>query len=828
VLLDEPIVAVIGVSGSGKTTLLHQAAIAASDVAERPAAGSRDGALPLLVNCRRFAGSLPALIASEARINTGITIDLDGMQGVYFAFNLFCDDFQYCSDKKALVEQLRALTHQHPGARCILLTHELPDYSVLERFGVVSYRIANLDDDGMLDLFLGFMEEEAAEALLDDLNVCGEVEAFRQPVLAALVAVAYAESPTDGAASSIRLRRGELLRRVIRDGIIGGWVASCSPDLASPQAAAVANSLADIAAFLVRSDKEFVPEPELGALVVGASSGLIDISVSCGLMHRHEQEIGFAHAAIRDYFAAEWLLRAPRWQVVGVWFSTRWHGALKDFASLCPGDAKRLFWLRLSGWASLRLIAILRSVPNSFATRVFYMMLEFAAESRIEEAWLKIEIFNLYRRGKTFLDEKSAPPHPLYIGGWEDQIAHVYRLFGRFRRPEIDEWLRTEGNLRYTIHGIRQDKTEVGLETLLRKVGSVDDGIANDTAVELAFEYPKAMLRNVFNRLLADPEIGHARLLRLIVKACGINRFHPRLAQFSQGGRRERIGTILSTDFYWRDLMVTLVLESKADNLADAAGEVLRCLRPPGLLREDVEAILLRALKAGNNLARRRAAKMLVYGTGDDSRAALVRAVREDEDPCVSVRACDSLVYRDIANAPAHYLAVLRRWGELNRVRWQSEKAAIASTATAWVEEKGHKPYKRIVYAFLAYLRCGQNTFERLVAAYGINRIPGRVIANQLHAALEIEPDDALRGKLAMLWAVRGEITTDEAVCYLLASTDAAFRSLAADTVCRRRDDPSNEVEDLIRRLAENEEDARVRRDLDHALDHLKSAPKMT
>jgi len=826
-LLDQPIVAIIGGSGSGKTTLLHQLAIATSEVAEQPVAGSRDGALPLLVNCSRFAGSLPALIASEARNNTGIAIDLDGMQSVDFPLNLYCDDFQYCPDKKAFLEQLRALTYQHPGVRCVLLTHELPDYAVLERFGVASYRIANLDNDGLLDLFMGFMDEEAAEALLDDLTVRGEVEAFRQPVLAALVAVARADAPIEGATSATSLRRGELLRRVIRDGVLAEWVASRSPNLTSPHAEALADRLADIAAWLVRADKEFLPEVEFATLSAGDSSGLIGLGVSCGLLRRHEQEIGFAHAAIRDYFAAEWLLTAPPRRVAGAWFSTSWHGALKNFASLWPIDAKRLFWLRLSGWTSLQLISILRVFPNSFATRLFYLMLEFAAESRLDEAWLQLGIFNQYRRGHTFLDEKSATPHPLVIGGWEDQIAHVYRLFGRLRRPEIDQWLRTEGNRRYTIHGIRQEMTEAGLETLLRSVGSTNDGIANDITVELAFEYPKAMLRRVFDRLVADPEIRHARLLRMIAKACRIRRSYPRDAGSRHEGRRDRIGTVLSTDPYWRDLLLTLLLYSEDDNLADAAGDLLRCLKSRGWLRDDVEAILLYALQAGEELARRRATWMLIYGRGDDSRAALIRAVREDDDLLVSVNACSSLLYRDTENAPAHYLAVLQRWGRLDGARWEAEKAEIARTVTAWVEEKGHKPYKKYVRTFLAYLRCGQDTFERMVAADGIDRILGRVIANELRAALETEPDDALRSHIAEHWATRREITTDEVMSYLLASPEAALRSLAAAMVRRRLDDPSSEVQDMIRQSAANEVDAQVRYDLVGALDYLKIRHQM-
>jgi hypothetical protein len=820
--LDLPLVAVVGGSGSGKTTLLHQVALSAVDRSMPATIGDRNGALPLIVNCSRFTGSLLPLIATETRNATGITIDLDGMQGLDFPLNLYCDDFQYCADKKALVEQLRAFTHQHKGARCALFTHELPDYAVLERFGVVAYRIADLNDDGLLGLFEGFMDEEAAEALLDDLAARGEIEAIRQPVLAALVAVAHADLPFDAASRPTPLRRGELFRRVIRDGVLTQWVAIRSPDLASPQAQLAADTFADFAAALVRADKEFLPETELAESGSGNVQQSISIGISCGLLRRHDQEIGFAHAAIRDYFAAEWLLdTAPR-RIVDAWFTTRWHGALKNFASLWPPDRRRLFWLRLSGWLSLRLISVLRVAPQSFATRLFYLMLEFAAESRIDERWLQLGIFNRYRRGQTFLDESAVNTSRLFISGWEDKFAHVYRLFGQLRHPEIDHWLRTTTERRrYTIHGIRQDTSEAGLETLVRGLGSDDDGLADDIAVELAFEYPRAMLRRVFDRLLADPEVRIPVMLWRVSKACQRRRTYPRDAGSPHAGRRNRIGAVLSTDGYWRDRMVGLLLQEEDEKIADSATSMLRCLHQHGWLRDDVEAILVETLQRGSELARRRAARILVYGRGEASLAMLLRALQEDSDVVVGVRACASLLYRDTSHAPKHYLTVLRRFGDLDAAGWQAKKASIAHTVRAYVAEKDYKPYKKYVRAFLAYLQCGDGAFERIIAADGLNRIRGRVIAEAMHGALEIESEESVRNHLAELWGTNLDVTVDEAIRYLLTSPRQGFSSLAADMVRRRQDEPSAEVVDLIRVSAAREEDAQARYDLGRALDYL-------
>jgi hypothetical protein len=819
--LDEPLAAVIGGSGSGKTTLLHQMALAASEARVPSEASNRGGALPLVINCSRFAGSLPALIASEARNLTGIEIDLDGVQGLDFPLNLYCDDFQYCPDKKTLLEQLRAFNHQHKGARCTLFTHELTHYRALERFNVAAYRIADLDDDGMLDLFKGFIDEEAAEALLDDLAGRGEAEAIRQPVLAALVATAHRDIRSDGGTRSTPLRRGELLRRVISDGLLTQWVAVRSPDLSSPHAQQTRQFLAEVAAKLVEADKESLPQDELIASKSDAPDRSVAIGIASGLLRRHEEELGFAHAVIRDYFAAEWMLEAPPRQVVSAWFATRWHAALRNFASLWVPDPQRLFWLRVSGWASLRLITVLRVFPNGFATRLFYLMLEFAAESRLDEPWLQLGIFRRYRFRSTFLDEKSADPHPVIIGGWEDKVAHVYRLFGRLHHPVIDRWLRTEGRRRYTIHGIRQDTSEAGLEALLRGLGSDGDGIANDVSIELAFEYPKAMLRCVFDRLLADPSVHHARMLRMVAKARHVRKDYPRGPQLRRASGRDRIGRVLSGDSYWRDRMLGLLLDAEEDALAGSAADVLRCFEDSGWLRDDVERPLVQALRSGKVLARRRAAMYLVYGQSDDSLATLVETVRGDADRTASVTACDSLLYRDVYHAPEYYLALLRRWGNLDGARWQTEQAAISRKVAEWATEKNNKRYKKYVRNFLAYLECGGGAFERIVASHGINRILGRVIADALHAALEKETDDVTRNQIAELWATRHEITTDEAIRYLLSSPSRALRSLAAEMVRRRQDDPSDEMVEFIRQSAASDEDSQVRYDLGCALDYL-------
>lgn len=807
--LNEPIAWVVGGSGSGKTTLLQQVALAISDETEPPSS-DQGCALPLIVNCARFGGDLAGLIASEARNATGIMIDLSGMQGVGFPFTLYCDDFQYCPDKRAMLEQIRALNRLHPRMRCVVLTQELAEGTLALLPGSV-FRIAELDDKGLIDLFRGFMADEAAEILVDDLAGRGEIDAFRRPVLAALLAAAHTEALTGEGGSPASLRRGPLMRRVIRAGVLTHWLSNQSSDLVSPDTDAAVRDLSEIAADLVRAGAESLPATRLLSSGTGAASGWADIGLACGLLRRSGGEVGFTHAAIRDYFAAEWLVRAPPSRLLQAWFSTRWHGALKTFASLWDPDPRRLLWLRLAGHISLRVIASLRVMPAGYGTRLFYLLLEFAAESRVEERWLQMGVFEQYRKGHTFLEYPPKVTGMPYIGGWEDNLAHVYRLFGQLRQPEIDEWLRTTDHRRYAIHGVRQDHSEAGLEALLRGVGADNDGLADDISIQLAFEYPAAFIQRVMNRLLADPKVSMPRLLWRISRACSTRETASEDPDFRPPHRGRRISRILRTDSYWRDRMLELLLESADEATASSAGGVLRRLDPHSWLREDVEMILMVHLVEGVELVRRRAAGFLVYGRTDASRAALIHEVQAGSDIRVALHACGSLLYRDTGQAPRHFLTLLRRFGHLDPDLWRIHQSAIAQVVSAYVGEVGHKPYKKYLRAFLAYVRCGEGRFERLVASDGLSRLRGRTVAAAMRESAEAEADAVVRDKLLAKWAESQDVEVDEAVPYLLASPWPDVRARAARVVEFKNQRPRPEVVALLRETSARDGDERVR-----------------
>ena len=335
------------------------------------------------------------------------------------------------------------------------------------------------------------------------------------------------------------------------------------------------------------------------------------------------------------------------------------------------------------------------------------------------------------------------------------------------------------------------------------------------------------MLRRVVDRLITNPEVATSVLLWRISSACLRRKTYPREPGSRHAARRNRIGTVLATDGYWRDRMLGLLLEDANDAIAMSANDMLRSLDPQSWMRCDIEATLVDSLTTGEELARRRAAQSLVYGRAEDSRAALIDAVRTSPDVVLAVHACSSLLYRDSSNAPQHFLTVLRRFGDLNAALWQARQASIAETVAAYIAEKNHKPYKKYVRAFLAFLQCGVGPFERLIAADGLDRISGRVVADAMRAAFDAEADEVVRDHVADHWATRQDVGIDEAIPYLLASPSPRFRSLAANLVRRKNEDPSAEVVDLIRQAAEREADSQVHYDLGRALDYIKTVNGM-
>jgi hypothetical protein len=820
--LKKPLTFVVGRSGAGKSTLLNQIALSGVEREVRTAAVPVAAPLPILINGGRFSGSLFDLIAREALNATGIEIDLRGLSGAGLPLLLLCDDFQHCPDRRLLLEQLRALTSQFEGARCVVFTHELADSSLFDTGNIPAFRLGELDDEGMLELFGGFMDGEAAETLLDELSERAEQEGFRLPLLAALVAADQARLHEPGDRELGPTRRGELFRRVVLDGVLRAWRATRSPTLTSPAVTATARHLGNLAAYLVDRDIEVVARLAAALAAGGDAHGAgdaIDQAIGCGLLRGHGDDLSFAHVAIRDYFAAEYLLVGPPRLVARAWFRPRWHGALRNFASLWPNDKARLYWLRLCGWVSLRLIFVLRLRSSRYLTRLFYFMLEFAAESRLRERWLLYGIFERYSEGSTFLDVSVAPDARVFVSMWEDGYAHVYRLFGRLGDERINAWLREpgQGRRRYKVQGIRQDRSQAGLTALWQGIGSDGDGIADDFAIELAFDYPRSDLRTVFERFVEDGGAPLGRLIGAIYKGFQVRSqsWNPR--ELRRGRRRNRIGVVISEDGYWRDTLIRLSLDERED-VARSAGHLLRCIGGDGSLRPDIEAILVDILSQGNSLERGRAALLLIHAKKPTSLAALKRRLAEDDDGDVCCSLCDALLWREPREAPEHFRILLQRCGTLDPDLCKAGKQEIDAFVRAW-SATGHKPYRKYVRFFLVYLRCGVTAFEKIVAALALAKLRGPMIGQALSQQMEAETNETVRYRIAKVWAPHPEVPLDEAVRALLASPDPDIRSLAASTIRSRREMPDPSLYARVQAHVEADPDPDVRRQLERALE---------
>jgi hypothetical protein len=652
------------------------------------------------------------------------------------------------------------------------------------------------------------MDEAAADDLLEELSVEGHLGAFRTPLLASLVAAARCES-SPNAERTAGEKRGRLFRRVVGDGLLGAWECQRSPHLVSPVSETTIYVLAAAAAVMLRTGARSFRADRLERLngmppseEVKAALALGD---SSGILRSERLDLAFAHDSIRDYFAAEYLLRAPPRMVALAWRSPPWRNALILFASLWAGDAARMWWLRLCASLSLMKLTTLRIMPLRAASETFYFMLDFAAESGPGCRWLQTSLFQKYRAGQLHISSEAEVRHRDFLSPWESRIAHVYRLFGRMDDEEIRAWLRSDtptgaaGQLRYRVHGIRQDKSFEGVECLLASIGSDGDGLADDVAMQLAFEYPRDLLKPAFQCVATGTE-RLAHLLRVMVKSASSQQFG-----------RERIGRTLRSDHFWRDFLVDCALH-ESDEVHRSAISALGLHSGETWIRKDAEQLLVDALATGPPPQRRRAAWALVMARSDESLRALEHALQVDEDKKVCLSAVEALLFRNPEVGQTHLLTWLRRWGTVYRAQLDANMPTIWSLVRTWSSAGPCRSrYKKHVRWFGLFAFAAADPETRLVAAKGLNGFRGPEIAEALHRLFEIESYRSIRSWLAETWGRHPESDMSAVADTLLEDDQPDIRAKTGWLVWQQLDRPPESLVEKLQRHSVEDPDSWVR-----------------
>jgi hypothetical protein len=766
--------------------------------------------VPILADLTQYQGSFTSTLTRSAVDVTGIPVELHEPLGKGAPLLVLCDDFHSCSDKRRFFQQARDWLATHRESRIVVFSHDIPAIDTLLAGGIPVFDLQSLPDIEILRIFKNFLNDPEAFSLYDELSSRGDLDAFRTPLLATLLAIA--QSQTEAVSNPPLTKRGQLFRRVVIEGVLGTWAAQRQPELINALFNETLRAGAAMSALLLRSRSRSLPIAQVVAHIPGnlPANGwemAIDAGVVAGVFRRRRDEIGFSHDALRDYFAAEYLLQAAPRAVLTAWWSPDWRGALGLFASLWAGDRKRMFWLRLAAWLSFRRLVVLHVGASRRATELFYFMLDFAAEAGPACSWLQRRLWFRYRVGETYLSDDADVRHRAFFDGWENRLAHVYRLFGRMSDEDIQAWLRNaDDRRRYRVHGIGQNRTLDGVEELLRSVGSDKDGIADDAAVELAFEFPSELLKEAFRRVSAEPD-GVAHLLHVLVKT-----------REWQRHKGDRISSVMRSDPFWRDTLLELLLEGDDDVFREARS-ALHCLYDDAWLGADVEDFLVAELSSEAPHRRARAAWTLVMARSATSLEALQQIVGES-DRAAGLAAAEALIFRDSERAPEYLLAWVVRWAAMDRTEYQRWAPIVDSIVATWIEARPTRQrYEDFARWFARIAFTAVDSSVRLVAARGLSMLRGTEITDMLQSILEQETSQAAQCAIAKYWGMHPDADLETVVALLTSHDNEAIRDRCAWMVWQRTDEElSAELWEKLRRLRDEDPSPAVRQESERYL----------
>lgn len=803
-------VAIIGGSGSGKTTLLKQIALHACE--------SRT-AIPFVIDCATFVDDLQNSVAAQARALQCLEPKLREIYTAPVPLLLLCDDFHRCRDKKALLTQIRSLQSRGAGAAAVLLAHEMPGLDLLGSASLPAFRIGDLGDDDVKRVFERYLSKETAQRLLDETITSGDLDAFRSPLLASLLAQAR-RGTSDGVPVAANYRKGQLYREVISDGALGVWTGQRRPDLSSPLSGSIRRVLGLLARLLLeRGDDDLSQADLLAAGTRNPSTEplaeLLECAESCGFIWRREGRCGFTHIGIRDYFAGEDLALGPPHRLMVAWFSPRWHSSLKIFASLAKYDRRHIFWLRICCKLTFKMISVLRSGGYTYQTRLFYFLLEFACESLLREDWLQLEAFRFFRDGTVYLSDDVPVPYRPLRHHVEDRYSYACLLVGKLSHSEVHHWLRDQGSrfsLRFRVHGIAQDRSVDGLKALLASLADETDRIAHELAAELAFDYPAEIFEPVARDFLSNSDAPRVQFLRAIHLSASDGSYSDHEYAKYRQSKSERLRGIIFHGTFWRDILLELLLRAEKP-VANAAQSILRNFDRGSWLRSDIRDSLAHALQHGEPEERRRAASSLRYaGHSPEIIGLLRRCVCRDPDFITCASAADSLLLWDRRRTHAHMLTMLSRWGgRLDEERLATRDWFIGPLLQTLRDSPYGRSGTRQFRLLTVYAAGAEASFDRMLAVFGLRRFSGRCAAELLRDLFQSEDDLEVRRHLAEAWAWHPAANVDEVASSLIDDEQSRIRETIGSWMLQRGDNLTAEAVERLRVSSTTDPDEDVR-----------------
>jgi hypothetical protein len=776
----------IGPGGAGKTTLLgvlaHAAAQRALDASAQ--AANRDRPIPVLLKSSPHGHDLLGQIAQEFTAR-GLRCDPRIVKSwlEQGALVLLIDEFDTSPAPHLLARTLADLMGQNPNCRFVLASR--PNAAALRSLRCPVLTLEPLDDAGMKRLFVAHLGEEG-QALFGELAALRGLDAFRQPLMAWFAALAYRGGP-----QTVPLSRGALYRRVLEGSYLENWEAARGGEAPNAAKETLLECLALLGHHLVRRGAQSLGQAEAARLcdellrrrdstVRGAA--LLAVLAERRLLTQREERVSFWHPTFRDYFAAVWLERHfGRVAIVRRVVSERWFEVLEFLVGILPEDRARVALDALFSFAPLAIRA--NSVLISWSSAYLFLLVRcLIGASGNGDLRDRFVTMIGKRTGKLYLSRTSgeAAGVPVFID-YEAVLSQFYAYVGELRTPASFDFLRSEVPRRYALLGLLRSRHPATLAVILADFEAPDhDGIADSLAGVVLLEFPPDRLLGEVQGLFARVDSGvKQRVLRA----------------FSAAPGQRRSTATVPRDEAWVDYFAGLTLHDDED-VGSSARSLLQTIGG-GRIPPRAEAIYLDALAGAPPEVRVRSLNQLWYCNSEVSKAALERAL-DDEEPWVRGVALSGLRIRDGSRFREHVAHVVSAClAEEDRQRVDAFREKLLGL--------GVEPTKAGETAVLgvALGRLRLNLMRRH-AATALGHLGTPEAALLLAFALRQDPAPMVR-KEALFWL--DKILGADAEPFVLAALhdqDAGVRVGTLRVLRQRPDEVSEKVRERIQQLLED------------------------
>jgi hypothetical protein len=662
-------IVLVGPGGCGKTIALqwlaHRFAIECLESNVRQDTGSkRFELIPVLVNLGTYTNSLFGLIQQALSIR-GAAADDETIRLRFREGNilLLLDGFDEVTNKRKLVSDLQELLVLSPNSPIILTSRLISplNSSLFTRFE--RFDLEALDNVQVKNVFSLLLEQAKAESLLHVIQDQKLIDAFRQPLMACLVAT----SNQQGNEQYLPISKGALYNKILNY-FVRQWEARRQEQLVTTDALVKVACLSRLGYTMTVCNQTFLSEEQFEdicrqeirrtniepSVQVVLTEGLL----STGLLKRSTEGVSFSHLSFKDFFTANWLkvhfgLRA----LLRLSWQSQWHEAFVHLAGLLSNSQaeKLLRWMVIFSRLS---ILVARFGPYTWSANQLLLTLNCLGNTNESHNSLKDQLTRHMIGSDVYLSKATITPDQTLPRGLDSIYAYFCVLVGRLRTSGALRFLKQYKSRQTRVCGLAQFGD---MQILLQEFEDPDvrdGGVADTVAADFILRFPADVVVNVIEDFLNRDENGPSKRLLSSLNSC-FGGYDEEIPYNDQIADRY---SLLSENVRWFPLMTDLALRNEDEKIRDSAFSIIRCFgaNKSSLPKPAEEIIALAVREDPEEDVKIRALWYLVYGDGDYTLGLLREFVSEATER-LTLAALDALRLRDRKQFPLYMSSVIKR-----------------------------------------------------------------------------------------------------------------------------------------------------------------------